>query len=80
MFRRLGTVDNLSPRVEKSVVFSFTQGQDLCTGTYYNNAVPVVRLIEIGYLGFILMYASQIDEQLAKQGYRLAIWLNTIFG
>jgi len=23
---------------------------------------------------------SQIDQQIAKQGYRMAIWLNTIFG
>jgi len=45
-----------------SVVFDFVTGQDLCTGTYFNNAIPV------------------IDLQIAKQGYRMAIWLNTIFG
>jgi hypothetical protein len=25
------------------VVFDFVTGQDLCTGTYFNNAIPVVR-------------------------------------
>ncbi|KAH8985809.1 nuclease Le1 [Lactarius akahatsu] len=45
-----------------SAVFSFVTGQDLCTGTYFTNAIPV------------------IDLQIAKQGYRLAVWLNTIFG
>ncbi|KAI9442647.1 nuclease Le1, partial [Lactarius indigo] len=45
-----------------SVVFNFVTGQDLCTGTYFNNAIPV------------------IDLQIAKQGYRMATWLNTIFG
>ncbi|KAN0135450.1 S1/P1 nuclease [Lactarius tabidus] len=45
-----------------SVVFDFVTGQDLCTGTYFNNAIPV------------------IDLQIAKQGYRMATWLNTIFG
>ncbi|KAL4244455.1 nuclease type I family protein [Abortiporus biennis] len=44
-----------------SVVFSYKSGQDLCTGSYYNAAVPV------------------IDLQIAKQGYRLAAWLNVIF-
>ncbi|KAL4247375.1 nuclease type I family protein [Abortiporus biennis] len=44
-----------------TVVFDFEQGQDLCTGTYFNNAIPV------------------IDLQLAKQGFRLAAWLNVLF-
>jgi len=44
-----------------TVVFNFTEGQDLCDSPYYDNAIPV------------------IDRQIAKQGYRLAIWLNTIF-
>ncbi|CAL1710896.1 unnamed protein product [Somion occarium] len=44
-----------------SVVFSFTTGQDLCTGAYFNNAIPV------------------IDLQIAKQGFRLAAWLNILF-
>ncbi|KAI0031646.1 nuclease Le1 [Vararia minispora EC-137] len=42
-------------------VFNFTKGEDLCTGTYFNNAIPV------------------IDEQLAKQGFRLAAWLDAVF-
>ncbi|KAH9160634.1 nuclease Le1 [Lactarius sanguifluus] len=45
-----------------STVFSFVTGQDLCTGTYFTNAIPV------------------IDLQIAKQGCRLAVWPNTIFG
>jgi len=45
-----------------TVVFDFETGQDLCTGTYYANALPVIEL------------------QVAKQGYRMAAWLNTIFG
>ncbi|KAM5542535.1 hypothetical protein V8D89_003994 [Ganoderma adspersum] len=44
-----------------TVVFNFTTGEDLCSGTYFNNAVPV------------------IDLQLAKQGFRLAAWLNVLF-
>ncbi|TFK87844.1 nuclease Le1 [Polyporus arcularius HHB13444] len=44
-----------------SVVFDFTTGEDLCSGTYFANAIPV------------------IDLQLAKQGFRLAAWLNVLF-
>ncbi|KAJ3475818.1 hypothetical protein NLI96_g11582 [Meripilus lineatus] len=44
-----------------SVVFDFPTGQDLCQGTYFNNAIPV------------------IDLQIAKQGVRLAAWLNVLF-
>ncbi|KAI5118916.1 hypothetical protein M0805_004692 [Coniferiporia weirii] len=41
-------------------VFDFTTGEDLCTGTYFDNAIPIIEL------------------QIAKQGYRLAAWLNVI--
>ncbi|KAH8112341.1 nuclease Le1 [Phellopilus nigrolimitatus] len=41
-------------------VFDFSTGEDLCTGTYFDNAVPIINL------------------QIAKQGYRLAAWLNVI--
>ncbi|EJF55989.1 nuclease Le1 [Dichomitus squalens LYAD-421 SS1] len=44
-----------------TVVFNFTTGEDLCSGVYFNDAVPV------------------IDLQLAKQGFRLAAWLNVLF-
>uniref|UniRef100_A0A8H7Y277 Uncharacterized protein n=1 Tax=Psilocybe cubensis TaxID=181762 RepID=A0A8H7Y277_PSICU len=44
-----------------SFVFSFTSGEDLCTSSYFTNAVPI------------------IETQIAKGGYRLAAWLNTIF-
>ncbi|KAI0689146.1 S1/P1 nuclease [Cerioporus squamosus] len=44
-----------------SVVFDFQTGQDLCSGTYFASAIPV------------------IDLQLAKQGFRLAAWLNVLF-
>ncbi|KAI9066939.1 nuclease Le1 [Trametes sanguinea] len=44
-----------------SVVFNFETGEDLCSGTYFENAIPV------------------IDLQLAKQGFRLAAWLNVLF-
>ncbi|KZS89357.1 nuclease Le1 [Sistotremastrum niveocremeum HHB9708] len=44
-----------------SVVFNFVNGTDLCTGSYFNTAIPI------------------IDTQIAKQGYRLAAWLNVIF-
>ncbi|KIM84327.1 hypothetical protein PILCRDRAFT_6576 [Piloderma croceum F 1598] len=44
-----------------SNVFHYTNGTDLCTGTYFNTNIPV------------------INEQIAKQGYRLAAWLNVIF-
>ncbi|KZS96029.1 nuclease Le1 [Sistotremastrum niveocremeum HHB9708] len=44
-----------------SIVFSYTTGEDLCTGSYFNAAIPI------------------IDTQIAKQGYRLAAWLNVIF-
>ncbi|XP_006454549.1 hypothetical protein AGABI2DRAFT_214751 [Agaricus bisporus var. bisporus H97] len=44
-----------------SVVFNFTSGQDLCTSSYYDEAIPV------------------IEKQIAKAGYRLAAWLNSIF-
>ncbi|EKM60554.1 uncharacterized protein PHACADRAFT_155682 [Phanerochaete carnosa HHB-10118-sp] len=46
-----------------STVFNFEPEEDpeLCEGTYFTNAIPV------------------IDLQLAKQGFRLAAWLNVIF-
>jgi len=44
-----------------SNVFKFSEGEDLCQGTYYTTNIPV------------------INEQIAKQGYRLAAWLNVIF-
>ncbi|KAH9938884.1 nuclease Le1 [Epithele typhae] len=44
-----------------TVVFNFTTGEDLCSGAYFNAAIPV------------------IDLQLAKQGFRLAAWLNVLF-
>lgn len=44
-----------------SHVLSYTAGSDLCTSSYYTNAVPV------------------IETQIAKQGYRLAAWLNVLF-
>lgn len=50
-----------SNSLDCSYVFSYTSGQDLCTSSYYTNAVPI------------------IDLQIAKQGYRLAAWLNVIF-
>ena len=28
----------------QTVVFNFMTGEDLCSGTYFDNAVPVVRL------------------------------------
>nr|VWO97856.1 Uncharacterized protein [Ganoderma boninense] len=51
-----------------STVFSYTSGEDLCTSSYFTNAVPVS-----------IIHGWQIDLQLAKQGYRLAAWLNVIF-
>ncbi|EIN05642.1 nuclease Le1 [Punctularia strigosozonata HHB-11173 SS5] len=44
-----------------SFVFNFSTGEDLCSGTYFSGAIPI------------------IDLQLAKQGFRLAAWLNVIF-
>ncbi|KAI0321224.1 nuclease Le1 [Amylostereum chailletii] len=44
-----------------SNVFDYTDGDDLCTGSYYTSAMTV------------------IDEQIAKQGYRLAAWLDAVF-
>jgi len=44
-----------------SYVFTYKNGTDLCSGSYYTGAVPI------------------IDLQIAKQGYRLAAWLNEIF-
>ncbi|KAF7795571.1 hypothetical protein EIP86_006733 [Pleurotus ostreatoroseus] len=46
-----------------STVFNFEPEEDpeLCEGTYFTNAIPV------------------IDLQLAKQGFRLAAWLNVLF-
>jgi len=51
-----------SNTLDCSYVFNFTTGADLCTSSYYTNAVPV------------------IETQIAKQGYRLAAWLNVLFG
>jgi len=44
-----------------SFVFNFTSKQDLCTSSYFTNAVPI------------------IETQIAKQGFRLAAWLNVLF-
>ncbi|PFH54703.1 hypothetical protein AMATHDRAFT_134189 [Amanita thiersii Skay4041] len=50
-----------SNSLDCSFVFSFSSGTDLCTSSYYTNAVPI------------------IETQIAKQGYRLAAWLNVLF-
>ncbi|KAF7979170.1 hypothetical protein HWV62_43437 [Athelia sp. TMB] len=44
-----------------SNVFDYTNGTDLCTGTYFTTNIKVINL------------------QIAKQGYRLAAWLNVLF-
>ncbi|KAI5897470.1 S1/P1 nuclease [Schizophyllum commune H4-8] len=44
-----------------STVFTYKNGSDLCTGSYYDDAVKTIEL------------------QVAKQGYRLAAWLNVLF-
>ncbi|KII89268.1 hypothetical protein PLICRDRAFT_40919 [Plicaturopsis crispa FD-325 SS-3] len=44
-----------------SAVFNFKTGQDLCTGSYFKTAIPIINL------------------QIAKQGFRLAAWLNVLF-
>ncbi|KAK0464177.1 nuclease Le1 [Armillaria novae-zelandiae] len=42
-------------------VFTYTEFSDLCSTSYYDDAVPLIEL------------------QLAKQGFRLAAWLNVLF-
>ncbi|PBK70314.1 nuclease Le1 [Armillaria solidipes] len=42
-------------------VFTYTQFSDLCSTSYYDDAIPLIEL------------------QLAKQGFRLAAWLNVLF-
>ncbi|KAL1747286.1 S1/P1 nuclease [Schizophyllum fasciatum] len=44
-----------------SAVFTYSEGDDLCSGSYYDDAVKTIEL------------------QVAKQGYRLAAWLNVLF-
>jgi hypothetical protein len=61
-------------------VFSYTEGSDLCKGTYFANAIPVVSVFFIvASLVDAERHDRQINEQIAKQGYRLAAWLNEIF-
>ena len=63
-------------------MFNFTTGEDLCSGTYFNNAIPVVRLANSFLNLFMYLLTgrrAQIDLQLAKQGFRLAAWLNVLF-
>ncbi|KAK7051494.1 hypothetical protein VNI00_004468 [Paramarasmius palmivorus] len=50
-----------SNALDCSYVFSYPDFSDLCTTSYYTNAVPL------------------IEQQIAKQGYRLAAWLNVLF-
>ncbi|PPQ98891.1 hypothetical protein CVT24_003522 [Panaeolus cyanescens] len=50
-----------SNKLDCSHVFTYSSGQDLCTSSYYTDAVPI------------------IETQIAKQGYRLAAWLNVLF-
>ncbi|ESK92398.1 s1 p1 nuclease [Moniliophthora roreri MCA 2997] len=50
-----------SNALDCSYVFSYPSFSDLCTSSYYTNAVPHIEL------------------QIAKQGYRLAAWLNVLF-
>lgn len=61
------------------MVFDFTTGQDLCTGTYFNNAVPVVSTASRTKASSTDSGLLQIDLQIAKQGFRLAAWLNVLF-
>ena len=52
----------------------------MCTSSYYTKAVPVVCSFPLSACGlYPLTVLAQIDLQLAKQGYRLAAWLNVIF-
>ncbi|RDB29167.1 Nuclease PA3 [Hypsizygus marmoreus] len=50
-----------SNKFDCSYVFTYTKFADLCTTSYYSNAIPIV------------------ETQIAKQGYRLAAWLNVLF-
>ena len=68
----------------QTVVFNFMTGEDLCSGTYFDNAVPVVRLANSFPCRWLADMScpgggGQIDLQLAKQGFRLAAWLNILF-
>jgi hypothetical protein len=58
-------------------VFNFTTGQDLCTSSYYTGAVPIACHFPSEYGSPLI--PSQIETQIAKQGYRLAAWLNVLF-
>jgi hypothetical protein len=61
-------------------VFNYSAGTDLCKGTYYTKAVTIVRILGLMIWSDIHSdLHSQIDLQIAKQGYRLAAWLNMIF-
>ncbi|KAK0245383.1 nuclease Le1 [Armillaria nabsnona] len=51
-------------------VFTYTQFSDLCSTSYYDDAIPLASHASDFY---------QIELQLAKQGFRLAAWLNVLF-
>ena len=61
-------------------VFDFGEGEDLCTGSYIETAMPIVsRLVRASPPRPTNLYTIQIDMQIAKQGRRLAAWLDTVF-
>lgn len=62
----------------QSYVFSFTTGEDLCTSSYFTGAVPIVRTTSRLHV-LIAQPPLKIETQIAKQGYRLAAWLNVLF-
>ncbi|TFY75401.1 hypothetical protein EWM64_g8611 [Hericium alpestre] len=68
-----------TPAVLQSDVFSFTTGEDLCDSAYYTAAIPIVRTVRLLGDAFADVLRPQITEQIAKQGFRLAKWLDAIF-
>jgi len=59
-------------------VFNYTNGTDLCKTSYARDAMPVVRSPLPSTRCLSLTYL-QIEMQIARQGYRLAQWLNVLF-
>lgn len=65
----------------QSTVFNFepTVDPELCTGTYFTDAIPVVCIACVIFSHGINLGTAQVDLQIAKQGFRLAAWLNVLF-
>ena len=71
-------LSNVVLRKEKSYIFSYMNGTDLCTTSYYTNAIPIVSLSTLqGDIFFGMLSADDLSGRLRLRSRKRAIvWLH----